>query len=193
MRYFLNLLLSPANRSMNREPVPYRYPRYPLILLIPMRYQTRTTVYGNWYSRATVGIRLWGLLGGSGQTCWCWCARRGRIWCNNGTVHFDSAGEPSALWASHRPDPASGVKRADGRDCWDCSMFRVERRTVQASVLIREAVTKQNRCRRARTGIAGRTGDRATQASRAAAHRAAQPTVARAWPCFPKRDRHGCA
>ena len=55
-------------------------------------------------------------------------------------LHFDSAGEPSALWASHRPDPASGVKRADGRDCWDCSMFRVERRTVQASVLIREAV-----------------------------------------------------
>jgi hypothetical protein len=48
-------------------------------------------------------------------------------------------GCPVAVWASHRPAPGKAV-RADGRDVWACTLFRVEERTVPASVLIREAV-----------------------------------------------------
>lgn len=55
-------------------------------------------------------------------------------------LHYDAAGAPAALWASQRPDPASGIRRADGLDAWDCALFRVETRTVPASDLIREAV-----------------------------------------------------
>ncbi|MFZ1411690.1 MAG: hypothetical protein WAS07_09550, partial [Micropruina sp.] len=44
------------------------------------------------------------------------------------------------LWASQRPDPASGVPRADGLDAWDCSIFRIEQRTRPASELIIAAV-----------------------------------------------------
>lgn len=57
-------------------------------------------------------------------------------------MHFDAAGAPAALWASHRADPAANLERPrfDGLDVWDCSLFRVERKTVGASVLIREAV-----------------------------------------------------
>lgn len=54
-------------------------------------------------------------------------------------MHFAPDGTPAALWASHRPAPGK-AERSDGRDCWDCSMFRVEQRTVLASELIREAV-----------------------------------------------------
>jgi hypothetical protein len=55
-------------------------------------------------------------------------------------LHVAPDGTPAALWASQRPAPGSGAVRADGRDCWDCSIFRVEARTVPASALIREAV-----------------------------------------------------
>lgn len=48
-------------------------------------------------------------------------------------------GQPVALWASHRPAPGKAV-RPDGRDVWACTLFRVEERTVPASVLISEAV-----------------------------------------------------
>lgn len=54
-------------------------------------------------------------------------------------MHFTEDGAPAALWASHRPEPGQAT-RADGRDAWACTMFRVERKTVLASDLIREAV-----------------------------------------------------
>jgi hypothetical protein len=54
-------------------------------------------------------------------------------------MHFLDDDTPAALWASHRPEPGKAV-RADGRDAWACTMFRVEHRTVVASDLIREAV-----------------------------------------------------
>lgn len=54
-------------------------------------------------------------------------------------MHFAKDGTPAALWASHRPAPGKAV-RADGRDVWACTMFRVEQRTVLASDLITEAV-----------------------------------------------------
>jgi hypothetical protein len=54
-------------------------------------------------------------------------------------MHFAPDGTPAALWASHRPAPGIAV-RQDGRDCWACTMFRVEQRTVLASELIKEAV-----------------------------------------------------
>lgn len=54
-------------------------------------------------------------------------------------MHFTPDGTPAALWASHRPAPGKAV-RPDGRDCWACTMFRVETRTVLASELISEAV-----------------------------------------------------
>lgn len=54
-------------------------------------------------------------------------------------MHFAADGTPAALWASHRPAPGKAV-RADGRDAWACTMFRVEQRTVAASELIKEAV-----------------------------------------------------
>lgn len=54
-------------------------------------------------------------------------------------MHFLPDGTPAALWASHRPAPGKAV-RYDGLDAWACTMFRVEHRTVAASVLIREAV-----------------------------------------------------
>lgn len=53
-------------------------------------------------------------------------------------MHFLDDGTPAALWASHRPAPGKAV-RADGRDAWACTMFRVEHRTVPASLLILEA------------------------------------------------------
>lgn len=53
-------------------------------------------------------------------------------------MHFAPDGEPAALWAWHRPAPGKAV-RADGLDVWACTLFRVERRTVLASELIREA------------------------------------------------------
>lgn len=55
-------------------------------------------------------------------------------------LHFLPDGTPAALWASQRPSPDSGIKRADGLNAWDCSVFRVEHRTVPASELIGEAV-----------------------------------------------------
>ena len=55
-------------------------------------------------------------------------------------MHFTPEGDPSALWASQRPDPSSGIKRADNRHAWDCSLFRIEIPTVYASELIQEAV-----------------------------------------------------
>lgn len=55
-------------------------------------------------------------------------------------MHFAPDGTPAALWSSHRPAPESGCTRTDGLDVWDCSIFRVEQRTVLASELIREAV-----------------------------------------------------
>jgi hypothetical protein len=54
-------------------------------------------------------------------------------------MHFLPDGTPAALWASHRPAPGKAT-RADGRDVWACTMFRVEHRTVVASALIQEAV-----------------------------------------------------
>lgn len=54
-------------------------------------------------------------------------------------MHFANDGTPAALWASHRPAPGKAV-RADGRDAWACTMFRVEQKTVLASELIKEAV-----------------------------------------------------
>lgn len=54
-------------------------------------------------------------------------------------MHFAFDGTPAALWASHRPAPGK-AERSDGRDCWACTMFRVEQRTVLASELIKEAV-----------------------------------------------------
>ncbi len=54
-------------------------------------------------------------------------------------MHFADDGTPAALWASHRPAPGKAA-RADGRDAWACTMFRVEQRTVLASDLIKEAV-----------------------------------------------------
>jgi hypothetical protein len=71
-----------------------------------------------------------------------------------GTIEFIPAGHkivlmsflpdttPAALWASHRPAPTAGLARPrfDGLDVWDCSLFRIEHRTVLASVLIQEAV-----------------------------------------------------
>lgn len=56
-------------------------------------------------------------------------------------LHFAPDGTPAALWASQRPAPGSGAVRADGRDCWDCALFRVEVPTVPASELIKEAVS----------------------------------------------------
>ncbi len=53
-------------------------------------------------------------------------------------MHFAIDGTPAALWASHRPAPGK-AERPDGRDCWACTMFRVEQRTVPASELITEA------------------------------------------------------
>lgn len=57
-------------------------------------------------------------------------------------MHFAPDGTPAALWASHRPAPAANLAqpRFDGLDVWDCSIFRIEQRTVHASDLIREAV-----------------------------------------------------
>ena len=57
-------------------------------------------------------------------------------------MHFAEDGTPTALWVSHRPAPSANLTRPrfDGLDVWDCSMFRVEQRTVLASDLIREAV-----------------------------------------------------
>lgn len=57
-------------------------------------------------------------------------------------MHFAADGTPAALWASHRPAPDAGLARPrfDGLDVWDCSIFRVEQRTVPASELIAEAV-----------------------------------------------------
>ena len=54
-------------------------------------------------------------------------------------MHFAEDGTPAALWATHRPAPGKAV-RADGRDAWACTMFRVEQKTVLASDLIQEAV-----------------------------------------------------
>lgn len=54
--------------------------------------------------------------------------------------HFDAGGVLRAIWASQRPDPGSGVKRADGLDAWDCSIFRRVDGAALASDLIREAV-----------------------------------------------------
>lgn len=54
-------------------------------------------------------------------------------------MHFAADGTPAALWGMHRPAPGKAV-RADGRDAWACTMFRVEQRTVLASELIKEAV-----------------------------------------------------
>lgn len=54
-------------------------------------------------------------------------------------MHFlDDGATPAALWASYYP--AGLATRKDGRDVYDCSMFRVEHRTVLASTLIRDAV-----------------------------------------------------
>jgi hypothetical protein len=55
-------------------------------------------------------------------------------------LHYAPDGSAAALWASQRPDPASGVPRSDGLEAWDCSIFRIEQRTVPASALIRAAV-----------------------------------------------------
>lgn len=56
-------------------------------------------------------------------------------------MHFTDAGEPAALWASQRPAPSSGIRRADGLNAWDCSLFRIEQRTApRASDLITSAV-----------------------------------------------------
>lgn len=57
-------------------------------------------------------------------------------------MHFSEDGTPAALWASHRPAPGANLAqpRFDGLDVWDCSLFRVESKTVEASVLIKEAV-----------------------------------------------------
>lgn len=55
-------------------------------------------------------------------------------------LSYATDGTPAALWASHRPDPASACERADGLTAWDCSLFRVEIETVPAAVLIREAI-----------------------------------------------------
>jgi hypothetical protein len=57
-------------------------------------------------------------------------------------MHFAADGTPAALWASHRAAPNAGLARPrfDGLDVWDCSIFRIEQRTVEASALIREAV-----------------------------------------------------
>lgn len=57
-------------------------------------------------------------------------------------MHFLPNGTPAALWASHRPAPSARLTRPrfDGLDVWDCSLFRVEHRTVHASELIQEAV-----------------------------------------------------
>ena len=54
-------------------------------------------------------------------------------------LQFLADGTPAAVWASHRPVPGKAV-RPDGRDVWACTLFRVEHRTVHASVLISEAV-----------------------------------------------------
>jgi len=54
-------------------------------------------------------------------------------------MHFAPDGTPAALWASHRPAPGI-AERPDGRDCWSCTMFRIEQQTVLASDLINEAV-----------------------------------------------------
>jgi hypothetical protein len=56
-------------------------------------------------------------------------------------LHTAADGRPLALWASHRCAPASGIKRGDGLDAWDCVMFRNEGASVPASELIREAVS----------------------------------------------------
>jgi hypothetical protein len=57
-------------------------------------------------------------------------------------MHFLPDGTPAALWASHRAAPSANLARPrfDGLDVWDCSMFRIEHKTVPASELIREAV-----------------------------------------------------
>lgn len=57
-------------------------------------------------------------------------------------MHFASDGTPAALWASHRPAPCANLERPrfDGLDVWDCSVFRIEQKTVLASDLIKEAV-----------------------------------------------------
>jgi hypothetical protein len=55
-------------------------------------------------------------------------------------MHFCENSIPAALWAWQRPAPGSGIGRADGRDVWNCSLFRVEHKTVLASELIKEAV-----------------------------------------------------
>jgi hypothetical protein len=57
-------------------------------------------------------------------------------------MHFAADGTPAALWASHRAAPCANLARPrfDGLDVWDCSIFRIEQRTIQASDLIREAV-----------------------------------------------------
>jgi hypothetical protein len=57
-------------------------------------------------------------------------------------MHFLPDGTPAALWASHRAASSANLARPrfDGLDVWDCSIFRIEHRTVEASTLIREAV-----------------------------------------------------
>lgn len=57
-------------------------------------------------------------------------------------MHFAADGTPAALWASHRPAPSANLARPrfDGLDVWDCSIFRIEQRSIRASDLIREAV-----------------------------------------------------